>query len=149
VSRHGRGGEGVLVPADERLADDLVGSDVDDGNVGNTVVRSADLNLHGDDLSGGVLEDLASIGEWHTLALPRAAVGVVTLSEVLKSTLDVSVVVGALGVVELVTTGSLEAITGHTRSGLADEAVGGDGGGKASNGGGDSVGLHCDCCWVV
>lgn len=141
--RHGRGGKGILVPADEGLADDFVGGDVDDGNVGNTVVGRADFDLHGDDLTSGVLEDLTSVGEGNTLALPHAAVRVVTL-EVLESTLNVSVVVRGLGVVDLVTTGSLEAIAGHTGSRLADEAVGCDGRGKAGNGSGDGVGLHCD-----
>ena len=143
----GGGGESVRVPALEGLADDLVGLDVDDGDVGNTVVRGTDLNLHGDDLAGGVLEDLTSVGEWDTLALPHAAVRVVTL-EVLESTLDVTVVVGALLVVDLVTAGSLEAITRKTGRGGGDETVGGDGGGEASKGNGGGVGLHFDG-WVV
>lgn len=138
-----RGGESVLVPADEGLANDLVGLDVNDGDVGDTVVGSADLDLHGNDLASGVGEDLTSIGEWDTLALPHAAVGVVTL-KVLEGTLNVAVVVGALLVVDLVTAGSLEAITGQTGSGGGDEAVGGNRGGEASKGNSGGVGLHFD-----
>jgi hypothetical protein len=39
---NGRGRERVLVPADERRADNGVGADLDDRDVGNTVVRSTD-----------------------------------------------------------------------------------------------------------
>ena len=112
---HGGGSESVLVPADEGCADDLVGLGVDDGDVGNTIVRSADFNLHGDDLAGGVGEDLAGVGEGDALALPNLAVGVVAL-QVLDRTLDIAVLVGVLGVVDLVTAGGLEAVTGHTGS---------------------------------
>jgi hypothetical protein len=140
---HGGGGEGVLVPADEGLADDLVGLGVDNGDVGNTIVRGMDLNLHGDDLASGVGEDLAGIGEGDALALPHLAVGVVAV-EVLEGTLDIAILVGVLGVVDLITAGGLEAITGQTGSGRGDEAVGGDGGGKASNGKGGGVGLHVE-----
>lgn len=144
---HGRARKSVLVPADEGLANDSVGFDVDNGDVGDTIVRSADLDLHRDDLTSRVGEDLTSIGEWDTLALPHAAVGVVTL-KVLESTLDIAVVVGALLVVDLVTAGSLEAVTGETGRGRADEAVSGDGGSEASEGNGGGVGLHLDC-WLV
>lgn len=147
VSGDGGAGESVLVPADEGRANDCVGLDVDDGDVGDTVVGSADLDLHGDDLAGGVLEDLTGVLEGDTLALPHAAVGVRTL-EVLESALDVAVEVGALLVVDLVTAGSLEALAGHTGSGGGDEAVGGDGGGEASKGNGGGVGLHFES-WLV
>lgn len=145
---HGGAGKSVLVPADEGLANDLVGLDADDGDVGNTVVGSADLDLHGDLLASSVGEDLAGIGEWDTLALPHAAVGVVTL-EVLESTLDVAEVVGALLVVDLVTAGSLEAITGETGRGRRDVTVGGDGGDEASEGNGGGVGLHVEFGWLL
>ena len=142
-----RAGQGIRVPALKRLTDDLVGLDVDDGDVGNTVMGSTDLDLHGNDLASSVGEDLTSIGEWDTLALPHAAVGVFTL-KVLESTLDVAVMVGALLVVDLVTAGSLEAITGETGSRGGDEAVSGDGGSEASEGNSSGVGLHFDSsCW--
>jgi len=89
VLRHGAGRQGVLVPADERLADDLVGLDADDGHVGATVVGSADLNLYGYLLARSVAEDLAGIRKRNTLALPDAAVGVGAL-EVLDGALDVA-----------------------------------------------------------
>ena len=139
----GRRGQSVAVPALEGLTNDLVGLDVDDRDVGDTVVGSTDLDLHGNDLTSGVVEDLTSVGKGDTLALPHAAVRVVAL-EVLERTLDVAVVVGALLVVDLVTAGSLEAIARETGRGGGDEAVGGDGGGEASKGNGGGVGLHFD-----
>jgi hypothetical protein len=142
VLRHGAGGEGVLVPADEGLANDLVGLDADDGHVGGTVMGSADLNLDRNLLARSVAEDLAGVRKGNTLALPDAAVGVRAL-EVLNGTLDVTVLVGVLGVEDLITTSSLQAGTWLTRNGALDEAVGGDGGDEASKGDGSSVGLHC------
>jgi hypothetical protein len=147
VLGHGDGGQGVLVPADEGRADDLVGLDADDGNVGKTIVRSADLDLHGDLLASGVAEDLTGIIEGNTLTLPDAAVWVGAL-KVLDGTLNIAVLVGALGVEDLVTAGSLEAGAGLTRSGAGDEAVCGNGGDEASSGDDGRVGLHCDCCCV-
>lgn len=115
---HRRGGEGVLVPADKRLADDLVGLGVDNGDVGNTIVRGMDLNLHGDDLASGVGEDLAGVGEGNALALPHLAVGVVAV-KVLEGTLDVAILVGVLGVVDLITAGGLRPWPG--RRGVGEE----------------------------
>ena len=136
-------GERVLVPAYEGLADDSVGRDLDNGDVGDTVVGGTDLNLHRNDLTRGVLVDLAGVSERDTLALPHAALGVRAL-KVLESTLDVAVAVGVLLVVDLVTAGGPEAVTGETGGGGGDEAVGGDGGGEASEGDGGGVGLHFD-----
>jgi hypothetical protein len=141
VGRDGARGQSVLVPADEGLANDLVGADLDDGNVGNTVVGSADLNLHGDDLTGSVGEDLAGIREGNTLAVPHPAVGVVTL-EVLEGTLDVAEVVTVLLVVDLVTADLLKTLAGHTGSGRGNVSVGSDGGDEASKGNSSGVGLH-------
>lgn len=84
-----------------------------------------DLNSHGNDLTGGVGEDLTGVRERNTLALPHAAVRVGAV-EVLQSALDISVVIGRLLVVNLVTAGGLETITGQTGLGRADIAVGGD-----------------------
>jgi hypothetical protein len=147
VLGHGNGGQCVLVPADEGLADDLVRLDANDRDVGETVVRSTDLNLHGDLLASGVAEDLTGILERNTLALPDTAVWVRAL-EVLDGTLNIAVLIRILRVEDLVTAGSLEAGAGLTRSGAGDEAVGGNGGDEASSGDDGRVGLHCDCCWV-
>lgn len=144
VLGHGRGGQSILVPADKGLTDDGVGADLDDGDIGNTVVGSADLDGHGNDLAGGVREDLAGILERNTLAVPHAAVRVATL-EVLERTLDVSIAVRVLLVENLVTAGGLETITGQTGLGAADETVSGNSGDEASDGNGGRVGLHCDC----
>jgi len=138
-----RRGHGVLVPADEGLANDLVGRGGDDGDVGYAIVRRVNLHLHVNLLASSVLEDLAAVGEGDTLALPNLAVRVATL-EVLDGTLNVAVLVRALGVENLVTAGGFEALTRLTRTGAGDVAVGGDGGGEASNGGGNSERLHCE-----
>lgn len=135
-------GQGVLVPADEGLANDCVGGGVHNGNVGDTIVRGTDVDLHLDLLARLILLNLAVVGERNALALPQAAVWVRAL-QVLSSTLDVAVVVGKLVVVDLVATGSLETQTGHADIGRSDIAVGGNGRGKACNSDSDGVSLHC------
>lgn len=138
----GRRGQGILVPADQGRADDRVGAGLDNGNVGNAIVRSADLDRHRNDLASGIAEDLTGIRERHTLAVPHAAVGVRAL-QVLESTLDVAIMVRVLLVEDLVTASGLETITGETGLGRADEAVGGNGRDEASEGSDGGVGFHC------
>jgi hypothetical protein len=133
-----------LIPADEWLANDSVGADFYDRDVGDTIMRSADFDRHRDCLAGSVVEDLTSVREGNTLALPHAAVGMGTL-KILKRTLNISVVVRELVIKDLVTAGSLEAISWHAGCRAGDVAMGGNGGNEASNGSYGEVGLHIEC----
>lgn len=141
-------GKGVLVPADEGLADDLVGGNVDDGNIGNTVVGSTNLNLHVDLLAGSVGINVLGIRKGDTLALPNTTVGVAAL-EVLLGTLNVAVVVGNLSVPNAITASGPETIAREAGLWEFDKAVTRNGRGEACNGGSDSVGLHCGGGWVL
>lgn len=115
VLAEGNRGQGVLVPADEGLSDDLVGSEVDDGNIGKTVVGRTNGDGHGYLLAGRVGVDLGVIGERNTLALPDTAIRVAAL-KVLDRALDVAVHVGVLSVEDLVTACFLEAVAGLSGS---------------------------------
>lgn len=142
----GQGGrsQSILVPADQGRANNGVRAGLDDGDVGDTIVRSADLDSHGNDLTSGVGKDLAGVRERHTLALPHAAVRVRAL-KVLESALNIAIVIRRLLVVDLLTASGLETIARSTGSGRGDEAVSGNGGNEASEGNGSGVGLHSDC----
>lgn len=142
VLAHGNRGKGVLVPADEGLADNLVSGSEDNRNVGMAIVGSTDLNLHVDLLARGVGLDLGMIGEWDALALPDAAVRVAAL-KVLDGALDIAVAVRVLSVVDTVTAGSLEASAGLTGRWADDEAVASDRGGEACDNSSDGERLHC------
>jgi hypothetical protein len=148
VAGDGHRSQGVLVEADEGLANNLVGADFDNGDVGVTIVWSANLNLHGNLLAGSVVEDLTGIFEGNTLALPDAAVWVGAL-EVLHGALDIAKLVRRLLVKDLITAGGLETRAGLTGSRRLNEAVGGNGRGKASQGNGGRERLHSDCCSLV
>ena len=152
--RDGVGGGAVLVPALQGAADDGVGGGGNNGDVGDTSVRSANVDLHIDLLANSVLlHVLGVVVELVALALPDvASLGVVVGLAVgnLELALDVAVVVALLVVVHLLTAGLLESITGHTGGGAEDEAVGA---GESDEGGrshdlGDSV-LHGECGDVV
>lgn len=144
----GNRGQGVLVPADEGLADDLVGSEIDDGNIGKTVVGRTNGDGHVYHLAGGIGEDLGVIGKRNTLALPDTAIRVAAL-KVLYRTLDVAVHVRILSVEDLVTACLLEAIAGLSGSWADDATVSSNRRGKACNGSSDNVRLHCDGLFVV
>lgn len=148
VLAEGNRGQGVLVPADEGLADDLVGSEVDDGNIGMTVVRRTNGDVHLYHLAGGVGVDLGVIGERNTLALPDTAIRAAAL-KVLDRALDVAVHVGILSVEDLVTASLLQTIAGFSRSRVNDVTVSSNGRGEACNGSGDNVGLHCNGLVVI
>jgi hypothetical protein len=149
VAGHGLRGQGVLVKADEGLANDLVGADLDDGDVGNTVVGCANFNLHGNLLARSVVENLASVLKGNTLTLPDAAVWVGAL-QVLHGALNVAKLVGRLLVEDLVTAGGLKTRAGLTRNRRLDEAVGGNRRGKAGKGNGGRERLHFEfVVWLV
>lgn len=154
VLRDSVGGGAVLVPALQDAADDGVGGGGNNGDVGDTGVRGANVDLDVDLLANGVLlHVLGVVVELVALAEPDvASLSVVVGLAVgdLELALDVAVVVGRLVVVHLLTAGLLESITGHTGGGAEDEAVGA---GESDEGGrshdlGDSV-LHGECGDVV
>jgi hypothetical protein len=149
VAGHGLRGQGVLVKADEGLANDRVGADLDDGDVGNTVVGRANFDFHRNLLARSVVENLASVLKGNTLALPDAAVRVGAL-QVLHRALNVAKLIGRLLVEDLVTASGLEALAGLTRSRRLDEAVGGNRRSKASKGNGGGKRLHLEfVVWFV
>ena len=129
------GGRGVDVPALQRAANDRVAGRVDNRDVGDTGVGSADVDDHGDLLAGGVFLDIVLVvGKLVTLAEPDVALGglVVALRlGDLKLTLDVAVVVRLLVVVDLLTAGGGHGSAGHTGLGRGDETVAVDGGSKS------------------
>jgi len=156
VLRDGVGVGAVLVPALQGAADDGVGGGGNNGDVGDTGVRGADVDLDLDLLADGVLlHVLGVVVVLEALAEPDvASLGVVVGLAVgdLELALDVAVVVAHLVVVHLLTASLGESITGHTGGGAGDEAVGA---GESDEGGrshdlGDSV-LHGEggvCCFV-
>lgn len=129
------GGRGVDVPALQRAANDRVAGRVDNRDVGDTGVGSADVDDHGDLLAGGVFLDIVLVvGKLVTLAEPDVALGglVVALRlGDLKLALDVAVVVRLLVVVDLLTAGGGHGSAGHTGLGRGDETVAVDGGSKS------------------
>lgn len=136
-------GGGVVGEGDQGLANDGVGGGVDDGDVGNTGVGSADLNLEVDGLTRGVALDVGVVGELVTLAEGELALGgVEAAAGLLGEALDVAVRVGLLGVPHGGAASLLESITGDTGSGRGDLAVGRDGGDERENG--DDLGLHLE-----
>jgi hypothetical protein len=137
----------VLVPALQGAADDRAAGGGNDGDVGDTGVRGADVDLDLDLLADGVLlHVLGVVVVLEALAEPDvASLGVVVGLAVgdLELALDVAVVVAHLVVVHLLTASLGESVTGHTGSGAGDETVGA---GESDEGGrshdlGDSV-LH-------
>lgn len=141
------GGGGVAVPADEGVADDAVGGQVDDGDVGDSGVGRGDVDDEGDLLAGG--EALDGVGggvvELVAAALPQVALGGVEVGlrgADLGHGLDVAVVVRRLHVPDLLTAGGLHGIAQGTGGGGGDPAVGRDAGGEES-GSGDLL-VHLD-----
>lgn len=140
-------GGGVAVPGDEGVADDRVGAEVDDGDVGDARVGRGDVDDEGhllargealDRVGGGVVELVAA-------ALPQVALGGVEVGlrgADLRHGLDVAVVVRRLHVPDLVAAGGLHGITQGARGGGGDPAVGRDAGGE-EGGSGDLL-VHLD-----
>ena len=149
------GGVGsVVVPALQDAADDGIAGGRDDGNVGDTGVRSADVDRDGNFLADGVLLHVLGVVVVHeSLAEPDlASLDVVVGLAVgdLKLTLDVTVVVAHLVVVHLLAASLGESVTRHTRAGAGNEAVGA---GESDERGrshslGDSV-LHGEIWWCL
>ena len=131
-----------MIPALEGRADDLVGAGFDNGYVGHTGVRRADVDCHGNHLTSRVGEDLAGIGEWNALALPDAAVGMATL-KVLDGALHIAVMVRVLVVEDLVSAVGFETVAGQTWLRAGNVAVSSDRGDEARKSDG-RVGLHSD-----
>jgi len=149
VSRNARSSGCVDVPGDQRSADDGVGSSVDDRDVGGTGVRSADLELDGNLLAGGVCLDEVLV----VLVLEAFAKPDVTLSGLvvglglgnLEFALDVTIVITSLVVVNLLAASSLESGTRHTGLRRAEETVTANSGGHTGNGESSSSVLHFGC----
>ena len=143
VRGHRRRRQSVLVPADERRADDSVRADFDDRDVCNTVMRGADLHFHRNFLAGTEVVDITRVRKGNTLALPDFAVRVGAL-QILNGSLNIAVVVGELRVVDLIAANGFEAITRHTRRRFDDETVSSHGRDKARKRDGGGVRLHVD-----
>ena len=135
---HGRRSQSILVPADKGRADGFVRPSLHDRDVGDTVMRCSNIDLHVDDLASTVGKYFASIRKGDTLTLPHVAVGVITL-KILKRALNIAVTIGKLIVEDLFTASSLEPFSGHTWSRRVDESVSSNGGDKANN---DGVRFH-------
>lgn len=136
------GGGGIDIPRDQGLANDTVGGGIDHGDVGNTSVGGTDVDLEVDSLAGSVgLDVVLVVGELVTLAKPDITlIGVVVALARgdLQLALNVTVVVGLLVDLDLLSAGSLHGATGHTGLGAGDEAMGvdqGDNAGKSQSGG--------------
>lgn len=133
-----RGGGGVAVPADEGVADDAVGGQVDDGDVGDARVGRGNVDDKGDLLAGGEALDRVGGGvvELVAAALPQVALGGVKVGlggADLGHGLDVAVVVRGLHVPDLVTAGGLHGIAQGAGGGRGDTAVGRDASGEESS----------------
>lgn len=111
---------GKDVPRDQGRTNDLVGGSVNNGNVGSSGVGSADVELEVHLLTSTVALDLVGVvGVLETLAQPNVALGgiVVGLSGCdLEFTLDVTIVVASLVVVDLLAASRLEALQSQTLS---------------------------------
>ena len=125
--------ENIIV---EQLFDDGVGGSVDNRHVGGTGVRSRNIECERNDLAcSPALHEISVVGIFVTLALPDVACSgiVVTLTGGnLKHALDVSVVVGSLIYLDLLTACGCHGGTGNTGFWGKDTTVGGDGGDEAS-----------------
>jgi hypothetical protein len=117
------------------LLNDGVCCSVNDGDVGGTGVRSGDIEGDWDDLSSGVgLEKVLVVLPLVTLAQPDVTLGGIVVALALgnlKHTLDVSVVVGSLVNLDLLTTGRGHGGTRLTGGRRGDGAVSSDGADEA------------------
>ncbi|KAM3086459.1 hypothetical protein ACMFMF_011906 [Clarireedia jacksonii] len=136
-------GEGIV---GEELLNDSVCCCVNDGDVGDTGVRSSDVEFEWDDLSSGVgLEKALVVFPLVTLAQPDPALGGIVVAlgfGNLKHTLDVSIVVGSLVNLDLLTTGSGHGGTRLTWGRRDDGTV-------SSNGADEASGRKEDSCSVL
>ena len=139
------GSGGIDIPGDQGLADDTVGRGVDDGDVSDAGVGSADINCEVDFLAGGIgLDVVLVVGELVTLAKPDVALSVFVVALAggdLQLALDVAVVVGLLVGLDLLAAGGFHCVAGHTGFWAGDEAMGVDQGDNAGEGQGGEL-LH-------